>query len=140
MVELRRVIKSLSLESTVLLSSHNLTEVAETCDRLLILNQGTLIAAGDRNSLSQQISTSHRTVEAVVGHLPKLESSLQALSSIESLDIEQLGELSKLTLGITCTIPELVNDLVHNQIEIFKITPAQSELESIFLALTGEQA
>ena len=58
----------------------------------------------------------------------------------ESINIEKLGEHSKLTLGITCTIPELVNELVHNQIEIYKITPAQSELESIFLALTGEQA
>ena len=46
MVELRKVIQELSGEATVLLSSHNLTEVAETCDRMLILHEGTIIAEG----------------------------------------------------------------------------------------------
>ncbi len=140
MVELRTVIKTLSQESTVLLSSHNLTEVAETCDRLLILNQGFLIASGDRDSLSQQISISSRKVEAIVGNTPTLKDTLSRLSSVKDVAIEPLEDHSKLILSITSDIPELVNELVANHIDIYRITQAQSELESIFLALTGEQA
>jgi hypothetical protein len=62
------------------------------------------------------------------------------LSSVKDVAIEPLEDHSKLILSITSDIPELVNELVANHIDIYKITPAQSELESIFLALTGEQA
>ena len=52
-VEMRKVIRSLSEQSTVLLSSHNLTEVEETCDHMLVLHDGKLIAQGTTESLSQ---------------------------------------------------------------------------------------
>ena len=76
MVELRKVIRGLSVEATVLLSSHNLTEVAETCDRLLILHEGTIVAEGDQDSLSERMDTTQQTIDVVVSKKTDIEEKL----------------------------------------------------------------
>ena len=43
-VDMRKVIRSLKEEATVFISSHNLNEVAETCDSLIVLNLGKIVA------------------------------------------------------------------------------------------------
>lgn len=47
-VEMRDLIKSLKGEHTVILSSHILSEITRTCDRILIIDQGRLVAEGER--------------------------------------------------------------------------------------------
>ena len=84
MVELRQVIKTLSTEATVLLSSHNLTEVAETCDRLLILNDGKLIAQGDQDSLAQNISTNNLSINLTLSNIPDPDSLFQTMLNVEN--------------------------------------------------------
>ena len=59
-VDMRKVIRSLKEEATVFISSHNLNEVAETCDSLIVLNSGKIVAQGKLEDLMQK-STSERT-------------------------------------------------------------------------------
>lgn len=138
MVDLRKVIKSLSTEATVLLSSHNLTEVAETCDRLLILNEGQIIAEGDKDSLAQSISHEKTTIDLVVSNSTDIEELFQSMFGIEHFNIQsQTTELLSLTIIINISIPDFVKQLVSHDIGIYKVSAKQSELESIFLSLTG---
>lgn len=137
MLELRKVIRGLSTEATVLLSSHNLTEVAETCDRLLILHEGTIVAEGDQDTLSQRMDTTHQTIDVVISNRDDLDERLQRISQIQRFTTtEEDGRIT-----VHCTIdgstPKLVAGMVHENFEIHQVTPTQSELEQIFLSLTG---
>ena len=100
MVELRKVIRGLSVEATVLLSSHNLTEVAETCDRLLILHEGTIVAEGDQDSLSQRMDTTQQTIDVVVSKKTDIEERLLKVSQIQTFSMTEDDE----HITVHCTI------------------------------------
>ena len=53
-VEMRELIKRLGGQHTILLSSHNLGEISQTCDRLLVIHKGELIADGTEHSISRR--------------------------------------------------------------------------------------
>ncbi|MGP8214932.1 MAG: ATP-binding cassette domain-containing protein [Bacteroidia bacterium] len=53
-VEIRKLIKELGKEKTVILSTHNLPEVESTCDRILIINKGKIVADGTAKNLRGQ--------------------------------------------------------------------------------------
>ena len=137
MVELRRVIKALSTEATVLLSSHNLTEVAETCDRLLILNDGQIIAEGNQDSLAQGISNTTSSISLTIASEDSIDSIFQTMLDIKEYTIENRDSFMDISLTISCTFPELVRHLVDSGVDIYKVASTESELESIFLSLTG---
>src|SRR3954447_23740232 len=54
-VEMRQLIRSLRGQHTILLSSHNLNEISQTCDRLLIINQGKLVAQETEEELAARL-------------------------------------------------------------------------------------
>ena len=137
MVELRNVIRNLSAEATVLLSSHNLTEVAETCDRLLILHEGRIVAQGDRESLSKTMDSQYQSIDVVVSNTDKLDERLQNLTSLQGFSTTEAGNKTTVHCQIKGTTPELIAEMVHAGLEIHQLNPTQSELEQIFLSLTG---
>jgi ABC-2 type transport system ATP-binding protein len=70
-VEMRELIKRLGGEHTVLLSSHNLSEISQTCDRLLVIHEGRVAADGTEDSISQSAGGGARVVEITVeGNVP----------------------------------------------------------------------
>ena len=137
MVELRKVIRGLSVESTVLLSSHNLTEVAETCDRLLILHEGTIVAEGDQESLSRRMDSTQQTIDVVISNRDNIEELLQNLSRLQAFTITEEEQHITVHCIIDCSTPALISEMVHGGFQIHQVTPTQSELEQIFLSLTG---
>ena len=56
-VEMRNLVHELKENHTVLISSHILTEISQTCDRLLVLGQGEILAQGDQTQLSSHLDT-----------------------------------------------------------------------------------
>ena len=137
MLELRKVIRGLSVEATVLLSSHNLTEVAETCDRLLILHEGTIVAEGNQETLSQRMDTTHQTIDVVISNRDDLDERLQRISQIQRFTTTEEDGRITVHCTIDASTPELITRMVHENFEIHQVTPTQSELEQIFLSLTG---
>ena len=137
MLELRKVIRGLSVEATVLLSSHNLTEVAETCDRLLILHEGTIVAEGNQETLSQRMDTAHQTIDVVISNRDDLDERLQRISQIQRFTTTEEDGRITVHCTIDASTPELIARMVHENFEIHQVTPTQSELEQIFLSLTG---
>lgn len=137
MVELRQVIKRLSTEATVLLSSHNLTEVAETCDRLLILNNGKIIAEGDQDSLAQNLSNIHSSINLTLSNVSDPDLLFQTMLDIEHFSYKTKDDHIEASLSISCSVPECIRQLVAKDVDIHKVTSTTSELESIFLSLTG---
>jgi ABC-2 type transport system ATP-binding protein len=65
-VEMRQLIKRLGGEHTVLLSSHNLSEISHTCDRLLVIHEGRVAANGTEEEISQTAGGGSRVIEVTV--------------------------------------------------------------------------
>lgn len=64
-VEIRQLIKSLGQQRTIILSTHNLPEVLATCNRLLIVHQGTIVADGTPDELEARETKNPRVVMSV---------------------------------------------------------------------------
>ena len=82
MVEIRTLIKRLGKNHTVILSSHILSEIQAVCDRVVIIDHGTLAANDTAANLSNQVTTDHRVIARIEGEKAAI---LQAIRGIEGL-------------------------------------------------------
>lgn len=136
--EMRTVIRSLSEHATVLLSSHNLNEIEETCDRLLILHDGKLVAEGTTEQLSSNIQSDSTRVEAeLVASREELTQSLSNIESITSFTIEEERSDSCIVyLSLSAPTESVIPHIIEKNIGLRSLQLARSELEEIFLSLT----
>ena len=135
-VEMRSVIRNLSKEATVLLSSHNLTEVAETCDRLLILHQGKVIAEGSTMELSGQMKSQQQTTIIECELTEEKEAHLQTLFGINYNKLTPSNSIDRIEIIHINPTPEVIKKLVESDISIHSVQQRKSGLENIFLSLT----
>ena len=141
-IEIRDLIRSLSGEHTVLLSSHILSEVSELCDHILILCHGNLAAAGTPEELERTIDNS-RTYELVVAG--EYAQAVKALSGIEGVAQIRKGTAAGQTgepLIITrrgendIRIP-IFRALAQADLPILSMQEQSCSLETVFLRLTA---
>lgn len=86
-VEIRELIKKIGKEKTVILSSHILAEVEATCDRIMIINKGKIVADGTTEELRSQAQGSEvLKVTIEDGDLVAIFSALQLLKTVEMVD------------------------------------------------------
>src|SRR5512137_1884534 len=86
-VEIRELIKRIGKEKTVILSSHILAEVEATCDRILIISQGKIVADGTADSLRKR-AHGKEILKVIIedGEPNAVFTALQGLDSVESVD------------------------------------------------------
>jgi ABC-2 type transport system ATP-binding protein len=85
-VEIRELIKEIGKEKTVILSTHILPEVEATCDRILIINRGQIVADGTAESLRRQSQGKEVLVVSVEdGENAEVEAALQEVYTVESV-------------------------------------------------------
>ncbi|MBM4390688.1 MAG: ABC transporter ATP-binding protein [Deltaproteobacteria bacterium] len=143
-VEMRQVVKKLGKNSTVLISSHILAEISETCDRLLVLNGGKIVAAGRESELAQAAGASGTRITVQVrGEAERVESALRSVSAVQRVSSEADGEgcLRVRVAMATDARESVVAALVTAGLGVRRVGDDESELEAIFLGLTqGAQA
>ncbi len=89
-IEIRNLIKHLGRNHTIILSSHILSEVQAVCERLIVINQGQIVADGTPSELSNSLRTDHKLVARIAG--PQ-DSVYQALISMPQVtDVASVGE------------------------------------------------
>lgn len=142
-VEMRSMIRRLQGEHTVLVSSHILSEISQTCDRLLVIQGGEIVAQGTEEELARQLGGGgHLTLE-VRG---SAETAIAALKSVPGVAAVLLvGEeagLAVLKVDAPADLrPQLVRALVAANIDVYRLDRGMERLESIFLKLThGKEA
>ncbi len=139
-VEMRKVIQSLKQHCTVLLSSHILSEVHQTCDRLLVLNEGRLVAEGTEEDLSQRAATFVGGLEIVVrGDSAQVEAVLSSHAGVQSHEVTAAENgLIHARVELSGDHREaLAADLVAAGLGLRRLDDAEGELEAIFLRLTS---
>lgn len=140
-VEMRNMIQNLKDNHTVLVSSHILTEISETCDRLLVLGEGSLLASGSEADLASQMESTSRTLVAVK---PKTDSSdkqvagvLRSIESVSEVKVsgsEEGATLFEVSSGEDVRA-EICRVLVSGGHDILQLARNHRELENIFLQL-----
>jgi ABC-2 type transport system ATP-binding protein len=134
-VEMRKLIRNLRGQHTILLSSHILSEISQTCDRLLVIHEGELVGQGSEAELSKG---SEAAIEVeVVGGADKAKSALGAIDGVTSVEVVRADGTSQLRVHAKPELrPAVVRALVQANVDVLRVDRAASQLESIFLQLT----
>jgi len=145
--EVRALIKDLSGERTVLLSTHILSEVEATCERALVIDRGQLVAEGTIAELRARPNSSAVSVR-VRDPNAGAEAAIARISGLTlrraSTDDAALGRRTlqiALTDGLDpeATVEALVRALTEAGIGIHALWPEQASLEQVFSALTAHE-
>ena len=136
----RALIKQLGERHTVLLSTHILTEVEMTCSRVLILNQGRILAADRVEDLEKRFSLDGQVVAEIAATPAALREAFRDLPEIERLDLSPAsGEYQRVALTPRngFDLRPLVFELVQqNGWALRELTRSRHSLEDIFIHLT----
>jgi len=138
-VEMRNLIHDLKQSHTVLISSHILTEISQTCDRLLILGKGKLLGAGSESELSASESEIRQitvTVRAAKDEAAKVLATVAGVSKVAD-PYEQGGGWTFALSTTTDCRAEVCRAVVGAKLDLIKLDYARSELESTFIRLVG---
>lgn len=136
-IEIRELIKEIGQEKTVIISSHILAEIEATCDRVLIINKGRLVADGTAAELRDKSATDKvlRTRIAGAGE----EEVFRALSAIGEIDRIHRSDTGgfELQCGREVNLERTIFDLcTRNDWYIDELTPVETRLEDIFRQVT----
>ncbi|MGB3198732.1 MAG: ATP-binding cassette domain-containing protein [Saprospiraceae bacterium] len=138
-VEIRELIKHLGKEKTVILSTHILPEVEATCDRILIISKGKLVADGTVENLKKQ-AVGKQILHVKIEGAEKFEI-LQSLRNLTTIDQIDFVSDKNNTFEIHSVVGENSNrEIFHHCVkqnwELLEIIPFETKLEDIFRDLT----
>ncbi len=142
-VEMRAVIRDLAKDCTVLISSHILGEISETCDRILVLAGGKVVAQGTEAELASRAAGAGTRLSLVVrGTAEQVAAGLAAAVGVTSHDLrEEAAGTWRLHVALSGDGREaLVAALVGAGVGLRRMVEDETELEQIFLGLTKEVA
>ncbi len=136
--EIRKLIRELGREKTVILSTHILPEVEATCDRIFIINKGKIVADGTTESLRKQAQGSDiLSVKIEDGDPNRIFKSLQSLKSVIMVDFAD-RKLDR--FKIHCSSNDVKRDIfklcVDNNWVLTELFTHETKLEDIFRDLT----
>ncbi|MBK9107525.1 MAG: ATP-binding cassette domain-containing protein [Saprospiraceae bacterium] len=138
-VEIRELIRKLGREKTVILSTHILPEVEATCDRILIINKGKIVADGSVEELRARSEGKQLLHVRIEGTEPErlfeIITSLPTVEHVKFLDpVKGILEIQSKT-GETSNA-QVFHACVSNHLELLEIIPFETKLEDIFRDLT----
>lgn len=138
-IEIRELIKKIGKEKTVILSSHILAEVEATCDRIMIINKGKIVANGTSEQLRKQAQGDELLKLRIEGGTrDEIFTALQQLGSVALVDFAAEG-------GTTFEIQskpgvesaKAIFDLCASKAwYIGELTPIETKLEDVFREVT----
>ena len=144
-IEIRNLIKSLSEQHTIILSSHILTEVQAVCDRIVVINEGKLVADDTESNLSNKLSKDNRFTVRIEGEIEAIMKALSKVSVIKSITEHGEKEEGVYELVIEGNEGvdirrEVFDCVIANGFRILELHATELSLEDIFLKLTNGTA
>ena len=141
-VEIRNLIRRMGEEKTVILSTHILPEVQATCDRVLIISRGKLVADGSPNELTGQFRGDETVELAVTGPTAaELQSTLGRLPGVAWLEVHDGPEITaKITAERATDLRESVfRAVVGAGWTLLELHREKTSLEQVFRQLTATE-
>jgi ABC-2 type transport system ATP-binding protein len=142
-VEIREIIRQIGKEKTVIFSTHILSEAEATCDRVVIINQGKIVADGSMETLRQSasgeylihLSLQNADVEAVRMELGAMDGIVNLTPVEKEGGVLQIGIICRSTTDLRAPLYEKIKQTNWILLEFYQETQS---LEKIFQKLTQE--
>jgi ABC-2 type transport system ATP-binding protein len=143
-VEIRRLIKGLAGQRTIILSTHILPEVSMTCDRVIIISRGRIVAVDTPGNLTAQVQKSANVLLQVEGPPDRVMAEIRRLEGVQR--VAPRGEavdgrrtyLVESERGRDVRVA-LAAAMVKNGWGLYELRPADLSLEEIFLHLVTDE-
>jgi ABC-2 type transport system ATP-binding protein len=147
-VEMRALLGTLREHHTILVSSHNLPEISQTCDRLLFVDRGEIIAAGSEPELAARWLDTFR-IEVTI-RLPDGRSDMDSVTETDAIvalrSIDGVREITTMARpqegGASIRVEsgkdrraEICRILVERGYDVIRLERSRDELESVFMDL-----
>lgn len=139
--EIRALIKKLSENHTIILSSHILSEISTLCDHIMIISQGRLVASDSPEGLQKLMEKSIEIEMTVLGDRERAKELLSGLEHIRSYEFEDAAEENSVKVRIVTEDhadirKELSIAFTNGDMPVVSMNKREQSLEDIFLQLT----
>lgn len=139
-VEIRTLIRDIGKEKTVILSTHILPEVEATCDRILIINRGSIAADGTADMLRKQ-AQGRQVLHVRIENAPSVEALLAEFPALPGVEAVQILDAGAARFELQClpdaqAAREVFQLCVRRQWILTELVPFETKLEDVFRNLT----
>lgn len=139
-VEIRKLIRELGKEKTVILSTHILPEVEAIADRILIINNGKIVADGTAENLRSR-AQGNEILRVQISDAPGKDKLIESLKGLNTVEMVDPIDSSEDTFYVnskpqTSSKRAVFNLCVDNNWVLTELTPIETKLEDIFRELT----
>ncbi len=144
-IDIRNLIKNLERKHTIILSSHILPEVQAICNRVIVINNGKIVADDTTENLSKNLSTDHRftiRVEGPENDVYRLLSTIPVMKEVTTLGEKEPGCYDYIieSKPNTDCRREMFKRLAERNFPILGLRSSELTLEDIFLQLTDSKS
>jgi ABC-2 type transport system ATP-binding protein len=141
---IRELIKNLGKEKTIILSTHILPEVSATCSRVLIINNGKIVATGTPEELQKNSSgfeTIYTKIKAPKDDVKKIFTELDFIKDFkcDKTDAENINFYTLKTPKGSSVTEDIFNIVVKNKWSLTELKQESVSLEDVFLELTTKE-
>jgi ABC-2 type transport system ATP-binding protein len=143
--EIRSLIRKIGRQKTVILSTHILSEAEATCDRMVIIHQGKIVADGSPESLKKDASGQEIRLSLSGGTEEEIVSTLSAVQGVHSVNPVPSAATDSGSMSIHVQTephidprPEIYRTIKTTDWILWEFTPQVRSLETIFHELTQE--
>ncbi len=143
-LEVRDLIRRLSKNHTIFLSSHILQEIEAVCDKLIIINHGRIVAMDTSENLSRSALQINRIELRIKGQKNQILTAIQAIPGVKSAELLRVREEGTVDVAVEVEKEKDVREAIfrvcsQNNQPILMMRTDELNLEDIFLQMTGER-
>lgn len=140
-IEIRELIKNLGGDHTVILSSHILPEIEQTCERVVIINDGKVVAQDTPNNLTNRLKGGERTNMLIEGSEENIKEAFKTIKEIKSIEIKNdTAGIYRVNVESDQDIRrELAKQTISKKMGLLELSADKFTLEDIFLSLTTKE-
>jgi len=140
-IEIRRLIQDLRGDRTILLSSHILPEVAQLCQRVIIINKGEIVATDSPANLTSQLQKTIKIELELSGPIQEFAQAIENMTGVEKVSLVSNGT-SRFVIETDPSKdirPEIAAMAVQKGCGLLELKKMQLSLEDIFMQLVTEE-
>ncbi len=140
-IEIRQLIKNLGGDHTVILSSHILPEIEQTCERVVIINEGKVVVEDTVENLTNRMHGVQRITLQVEGSEEAIKQALQPIPDIQKMEFNSKGkDIREVIIETPKDVrKDLAKAIVNSGLGLLELSTERFTLEEIFLHLTTKE-
>lgn len=143
-IEVRQLIKSLAGNHTIILSTHILPEVSMTCQRVVIISKGKIVAVDTPENLTRQLQGRDRIYLEVKGPESVVKTKIREIEGVLEVDSHRLDGDEAYSFSVETELKKdvrskIARKVVENGYDLLELRTLTMSLEEVFLQLTTQE-